>query len=73
VCPELKIEFPPSQPVLHLQLPLLIVPYPCARAAEAKYAAMPIMIIAKPIRENIIQPPEMIGAQMLPCFVCRGV
>jgi hypothetical protein len=63
VCPALKIEFPPSHRVLQLQLPSLIVPS-CARAADAKHAAMPKMIIAKPIRENIqASPNEVIERQ----------
>jgi hypothetical protein len=48
VRPGLKLDLPPSQSVLQLQLPSLTLPQFCAGAADAKQAAIATMIVAKP-------------------------
>jgi hypothetical protein len=46
-CPRLNSDFPPSQSVLHRQLPSLIVPY-CASALGTMQKVTPNRIIASP-------------------------
>jgi hypothetical protein len=45
VCPGLKVDLPPSQSVLQLQLPSLTLPQFCANAADAKQATMAKMMV----------------------------
>jgi hypothetical protein len=62
VCPELKIDFPPSHRVLQLQLPSLTVPSPyCACAADAKQAAIAKTIAAQPRRLNAFATEAVVG------------
>ncbi len=62
VCPELKIDLPPSHCVLQLQLPSLTVPQFCANAADAKQAAMAKMTVGSANRFMDLSLPQVAAA-----------